>query len=72
MNFIVKIRSKCGQGGSWSKNLKILRISYLEAPLVKFRATALLLQRGSKRTKIVAQYKDRKISHLIQLLDDMG
>ena len=32
VNFILKIRSKCGQGERGSKNPKNLRTSYLEAP----------------------------------------
>ena len=35
VNFILQISSKCGQGGEGgSKNLKILRMSLMEAPLL--------------------------------------
>ena len=35
VNFILEIRSKCGQGGRGSKNQKILRMSLMDAPLAE-------------------------------------
>ena len=35
VNSILQISSKCGQGGRGSKNLNILQMSFMEAPLLR-------------------------------------